>query len=120
LNAPFFKVGILPLDQDFSARFQRTAQIVVTISTNSVDRNISLLTRTRSQRFQSSVQIVADRNLEILNGLDVLEFLNGSQARHALTKLTSQRMTCFMFDASKKLNAFLFDAQTETLEIHTN
>jgi hypothetical protein len=49
-------------------------RIVATISTYGADRNVPFLYVLVELRFQSTAQIVADRNLEIFNGSDVLEF----------------------------------------------
>jgi hypothetical protein len=96
LNAPFFKVGILPSDYDF-LRFQRTVRIVATISTYGADRNVPVLYVLVKLRFQCTAQIVTDRNLEIFNGSDVLEFY---KFRKALTCLKSHDV--FLLDARKK------------------
>jgi hypothetical protein len=45
-----------------------------TISMYGADRNVPFLYVLVELRFQSTAQSVADRNLEILNGSDVLEF----------------------------------------------
>ena len=74
-TATIFKVGILPSDEDFSESFQRTVQIVLILSANGADRNVPFLYVLVELRFQSTAQIVADRNMEIFNGSDVLEIL---------------------------------------------
>jgi hypothetical protein len=50
-------------------------QIVLILSANGADRNVPFLYVLVELRFQSTAQIVADRNMEIFNGSDVLEIL---------------------------------------------
>ena len=78
-----------------------------TISMYGADRNVPFLYVLVELRFQSTAQIVADRNLEIYNGSDVLEFY---KFRNALTCLKSHDV--FLCGTQK--------TQSETLESYTS